>query len=191
MRTSSTIRRWELAPLGGRGGAAAEIEARRKEAEERGFQAGHRAGLAAAQGLAQRLGQLVASSENGLRLMEERLAGELLDLAVELARHVVRAEIAVRREALLPVAREAIALISQDARAVQLVAHPSDAELLRKHLAEEIAESGWRIAEDHRIEPGGLRVLSSAGDIDATLATRWRRVLSALGQDHAWHESGD
>ncbi len=185
------MRRWEFAPLAGRSGAVAELEARRKAAHDSGYQAGYRAGLAAAQGLAQRLGQLVASSENGLRLMEERLAGELLDLAVELARHVVRAEIAVKREALLPVAREAIALVSQDARAVQLLVHPSDAELLRKYLAEEIAESGWRIVEDHRIEPGGLRVLSGSGDVDATLATRWRRVLSALGQDHAWHDAGE
>jgi flagellar assembly protein FliH len=186
------VKRWELAPLAGRGGsAAADLEARRRKASEEGYQAGYRAGIAAAQGIAQRLGSLLASSEQGLRLMEERLAGELLDLAVELARHVVRAEIALRRESVLPAAREALALLSQEARAVQLVVHPADAELLGKSLAEEIARGGWRIVEDHRIEPGGVRVVSSTGDVDATLATRWRRVLSALGRDHSWHEPGE
>jgi flagellar assembly protein FliH len=185
------IRRWELAPLAGRSGAAADHEAGRKRAEGEGYQAGYRAGLAAAEALARRLGQLLASTENGVRLMEERLSGELLDMAVELARQVVRAEVALKRETVLPVVREALAALSQEARAVNVVAHPADAELLRKHLAEEIAESGWRLVEDHRVEPGGVRVLSSTGDVDATLETRWRRALSALGQDHAWHESAD
>jgi flagellar assembly protein FliH len=190
--SDAMVKRWEFAPLAGRGGsAAADLDSRRRQASEDGYQAGYRAGMAAAQGIAQRLGGLLSSSEQGLRLLEERLAGELVDLAVELARHVVRVEIAARREAIVPLAREALALLAQDARSVQIVVHPTDAALLQRSLSEDIARSGWRIVEDARVEPGGVRVVSSTGDVDATLATRWRRVLSALGQDRPWHEPGE
>jgi flagellar assembly protein FliH len=187
------LRRWAPAPFAARGGAAAaaDLEQRRRQAVEEGHAAGHRAGMAAAQAVSERLAALLAASEQGLRLMEERLAGELLDLAIDLARHVIRAEVSARRETLLPVVREALGMLAQEARAVQLLVHPSDAALLRKQLAEEIDGGGWRIVEDHRVEPGGLRVHSSAGDVDATLATRWRRVLASLGQDHEWHERAD
>lgn len=198
MRTATSekaYRLWEPTPLAGRGGAGAtggtEAEARRRKAAEDGYQAGLRAGTAAAQATAQRLAALLASAENGARLVEERLAGELLDVAVDLARHIVRAEVTVRREAVLPVVREALAMLSQEARSVQIIAHPADAELLRTHLADEVARGGWQVVEDHRIEPGGLRLHSSTGDVDATLATRWRRALAALGRDHAWHEAAE
>jgi flagellar assembly protein FliH len=186
------VRRWEFESLGGRrADAVADFEARRKQASEEGYQAGFKSGQAAAREIAGRLGALLAASENGLRLMEERVAGELLDLAVELARQVLRAEVAVKREVVLPVVREALAHLTQDARAVQIVAHPADAGLLRQQLADELARGGWRVVEDHRIEPGGVRVLSNTGDVDATLATRWQRVLATLGQDRAWHEPRD
>ena len=192
LTSDSAVRRWEFESLGGRGvDAAADLEARRRKASEDGYQAGLKSGQSAAQGIAKRLDALLAAGANGLHLMEERLAGELLDLAVELARQVVRAEVAVKREAILPVVREALALLSQDARAVQIVIHPQDGELLRQHLADDIARGGWRVVEDRRIEPGGVRVLSSTGDVDAPLEMRWQRALATLGQDHAWHAPRD
>jgi len=180
LTSESAVRRWEFESLGGRGvDGVSDLEARRRKAAEDGYQAGFKSGQGTAQAIAKRLDALLAAGANGLHLMEERLAGELLDLAVELARQVVRAEVA------------ALALLSQDARAVQIVIHPADAELLRQHLAGDIARAGWRVVEDRRLEPGGVRVLSSTGDVDATLATRWQRALATLGQDHAWHERKD
>ena len=139
------------------------------------------------QATAERLEQMLASAGGSIALIEERLADELLDFALEVARHVVRAELKVNREAVLPVAREALTSLADDARSLQILAHPTDADLLRTHLADEIARGQWRIVEDHRIEAGGLRVLSTAGDVDATLGTRWRRTLASLGRDRDWH----
>jgi len=188
MSSAPLLREWRPAAFAQPAAAAGDMEARRREAEQAGYAAGRAAGMAAARADAARLAALLASAERALHLFEERLAGVLLDLAVDIARKVIQGELAMRREALLPVAREALALIAQDARAVQIHVHPTDAELLRTHLAEEIERGGWRVLDDPRIEPGGLRIVSSTGEVDATLATRWRRVLAALGQDHAWRD---
>jgi len=191
MRSSEAgvARLWNPAPLApARGSAEAELEARRRRAVEEGYQTGYRAGQAAVKATSQRLEEMLASVGGSIELIEERLAGELLDFALELARHVVRAELKANREAIMPVAQEALAALSEEARGLQLLAHPTDADLLRTHLADEIARGGWRIVEDHRIQAGGLRVLSTAGDVDATLGTRWRRALAALGRDEEWHD---
>ncbi|MCX7961774.1 MAG: flagellar assembly protein FliH [Burkholderiales bacterium] len=191
--SSVPLRRWRpqafAAPAATPAAASAEdLEARRREAEQAGFAAGHAAGLAAARAEAERLGALFGAAERALALFEERLAGELLDLAIEIARQVIRSEIATRRETVLAAAREALAMLAQEARAVQIHVHPADAELLRQHLADELARGAWRVLEDPRIEPGGVRLASSTGEVDATVATRWRRVLASLGQDHPWRD---
>lgn len=191
MRSSEGVvaRRWNPQPLGpARGGVEADLEAKRRAAVDEGYQSGYRAGQAAVKATAQRLEEMLASAGSSIGLIEERLAGELLDFALELAKHVVRAELQTNREAIMPVAREALSALSDEARALQILAHPTDADLLRTHLAEDIARSGWRIVEDHRMQPGGMRVLSTAGDVDATLGTRWRRALATLGRDQEWHD---
>jgi flagellar assembly protein FliH len=189
---SSTVRRWQPASFGGLPpGALSDIEALRQRAQAEGHDAGFRAGAAAAEALAQRLRALVGSTQHAVSLMEERLAGELLDLALEVARQVVRGELHTRRDAVMAVTREALGLLAQDARGVQLVSHPRDAEFLRQQLGVEIARGDWELVEDARIEPGGVRIFSTAGDVDATLGTRWRRALAAFGQDHPWASEDD
>ena len=184
---AAQARRWSPQPLSAPPAATAELEAKRRQSVEDGYQAGYRAGAEAAKATAERLQKMLASAGSSIGLIEERLAGELLDFALEVARQVVRAELKVNRDTVLPVAREALAALSDEARGLQILAHPTDADLLRTHLADEIARGGWRIVEDHRIEPGGMRVLSTAGDVDATLGTRWRRTLANLGRDTNWH----
>jgi flagellar assembly protein FliH len=42
---------------------------------------------------------------------------------------------------------------------------------------------------DPSVQPGGCRIETPQGEIDATVATRWRRVISTLGVDQpAWTE---
>lgn len=189
------LRRWQPdefagAPGGPKGGAraaTADLETRRRKAAEEGYAAGYRDGQAAAKQVERRLGELLASTERSLALMEERLAGDLVNLATDLAREVLRVELRSNRESLVAVAGEALALLSQEATAVRVLANPSDAGLLRTRLADDLARGRWTLTEDPRIEPGGVRVLSSTGNVDATLGTRWRRVLATLGQDQELH----
>jgi flagellar assembly protein FliH len=42
------------------------------------------------------------------------------------------------------------------------------------------------VVENSQIEPGGCRLETSHGELDATLETRWKNVLESLGQNGDW-----
>jgi flagellar assembly protein FliH len=187
----TAFERWELGALSEsqeRTPAAGSSENTREAARAEGYVAGYTAGAEQLRAEVARLRALTTAYEEGLAKLEEGLAEEVLDLALEVARQVLRADPKVRRDALLSVVREALATLPQGVANLKLVLNPGDAELVRSHIGDEIAAGGLRIVEDFRIEPGGCRVSAPSCDIDATLATRWRRVLTTLGKDHAWIE---
>lgn len=155
---------------------------------EAGYQTGYNAGREAIEQQLRQVSNLCASTSKALAAVEQQMANEILDLAIELARQVLRGELTVRRDALLPVVREAIGALPESSTHRKLLLNPSDVDIVRSHLGEDIKLGGWQIIEDHLIEPGGCRIMAANGDIDATLATRWKRVVNSLNRSHAWHD---
>lgn len=180
---------------------AEDIERIHNEAHQAGYQAGYEeghgkgreegygTGLEAAQAEAQRIGTLADNLENSLASIDQTVADQVLDLALEVAHQVLRGAIAVRPEGLLPVIREALAALPLHHGHVSLHINPEEAEMVRQHLGDQFAHSGWRIVEDREIQAGGCFVRAGTSEVDATLETRWRRVLEAIGADPgAWLE---
>lgn len=195
--------RWELASLDGDGparpaGTASapperdDPERLRLAAHDAGFRegtaaghaAGHAAGLAAAQAEAQRLAAAAARLDTALDTLEAQIAEDLLALAVELARGVIRQEIAARPETLLAVVRQALAQLPHQHAAIYL--HPDDASLLRSFQGDQLAHAGHRIHEDARLQRGDCVLEAGGSRVDGSVATRWRRVLENLGIAAAW-----
>jgi flagellar assembly protein FliH len=186
-------KRWQPGSLGsvpaGRADARGGPGPAASRTREAGYRAGYAAGEAAVRETGARLAQLAASLDRELAGREDQLAQDLLDLALDVARQVLRTEIKARREAMLPAVREAMDCLPQSAQGAQLLVHPSDVDLVRGHVGDDVASGSWRIVEDHRVEPGGCRIVAPHCDIDATLSTRWKRVMAALGRDASWIES--
>lgn len=192
--------RWEMAalaeaaPRGARGAAAGTVrlptatEVERMHGEARA--AGLAEGRAAAAEQAQRLAQLAASLTREIATQEERIAEDLVSLALAVAHQVLREALAVRRELIVPVVREAMQEMPLFSGGARLVLHPADAELVRQELGDQLTQLGWRLVEDDLVERGGCRIESAATHVDATLATRWERVTAALGRERAWLERG-
>ncbi|HLU77032.1 MAG TPA: FliH/SctL family protein [Burkholderiales bacterium] len=196
----SAYERWELGSLaepaakpksGATTGAQApqhaavpEAELARIRAEAR--EAGLKEGRAQARQEVERLAKAAAQAEALAGQEAEQLAAEVLDLALELARQMVRTELKVRRETLLAVVREALDCLPHATTGAQLQMNPADVDLVRAHAGEELKAGAVRLVEDHRIEPGGCRIVSAACEVDATLATRWKRLVATLGVDHNW-----
>jgi flagellar assembly protein FliH len=69
--------------------------------------------------------------------------------------------------------------------------HPQDHALLRADLEADGLFKGCRFIADARVARGGCRLETAQGEVDATLATRWLRVLAALGIDAHEHPLDD
>jgi flagellar assembly protein FliH len=158
-----------------------------KKGKEEGFQAGFKEGQTKALAEAQRLNKAATKLEKSLDDLDFLVADELLALAVELAREVIREEITARPETLLTVVREALAQLPHQHAAIYL--HPDDASLLRSYMGDQLAHSGNRIHEDFKLARGDCVLEAGGSQIDATVGMRWQRVLQGLGISSAWQST--
>lgn len=184
--------RWELPCFDGHAApkqgevalpTAAELEAIQQQARDEGYQAGYAEGLRQAETETQRLSLLLDALG---QQVDEQVSQSLLDLALELSRQMLHQALKVNPELVLGVVRNAIASLPHFNQGAHLVMHPEDAALVRQRMGEQLSHSGWKIFEDAQIERGGLRVETANSQIDATVAMRWKHVVSALGQDASW-----
>lgn len=152
--------------------------------KEEGYQAGFKEGQQQPLAEAQRLAQAASKLERALDDLDATVADELLALAVELAREVIRQELSSRPETLLNVVYEALEELPHQHAVIYL--HPEDAALLRSHLGEQLAHGGHRIHEDLDLARGDCVLEAGGTQVDATVAMRWRRVLEGLGIVSAW-----
>jgi flagellar assembly protein FliH len=167
-------------------GVENELERMAAKAKEAGYAAGYREGSAKAAAEAQRLNALAEEAHKALALHGEEIAAEVLNLALELARQMLCTELKVRRETLIAVVREALDCLPHGTQGAQLLINPVDIEVVRSHVGEDLKATGLRVVEDHRIQPGGCKITSSVCEVDATLATRWKRIVATLGLNHNW-----
>jgi flagellar assembly protein FliH len=165
---------------------AADIERMHIEAHEQGYAAGYEEGIAAAQASAAKIDSLMTSLQQSLKELDQHVADQLLATAVEIANQVLRQSLKVRPELLLPVVKEAIATLHPHSGQPALFAQPDDAVLIRTHLGDLLAHNNWRIIEDATLSAGGCRVELGASEVDATLETRWRRVIESIGISDEW-----
>lgn len=174
----------------------AAIERICAEAHEDGYQAGYQAGLqagkrdgyaagqAAAREEAARIGKAANELDQALQEFDQQVADELLALAVEIARQVVRKEIAARPEAILGIVNEALTYLPHQHAAIHL--NPEDASLVRSYLGDVLTHAGHRILEEPALKRGDCLLEAGGSQIDASTATRWRRVVESLGSNEPW-----
>lgn len=194
----SAYQRWELnsfdtgtRPTSGPTAPEARPDPRQ---QQDGYDAGYREGLAAAQAevaraaAAQtaRLNEIIATLGRDMARLDTQVADHVLDLAITLSRRIIGDTLAVRPELVIPVVREALQMLGQARAPARLVLHPDDAKLVREQLGDQCGASGWTLSEDATLARGGCRLESAGGELDATLQTRWERILAPLGRDTAW-----
>ncbi len=140
---------------------------------------------------AQQLAALVASAHAQLDAAEQVAARGLLELACELARQVLRHEISINPNALLPVIREALTPLIADSKSTVLKLHPLDMDMLQDVLRSEYPNLPLTLLADASISLGGCLVQSAGTQIDGTLEKRWARAVGQLGLNLPWEETAD
>lgn len=195
--------RWELASLGPAAAripaagtqtksaaklpTAEDIERIHRDAHKQGYDAGYEEGTARARMEALRLHTLVEQLDGALAEFDQKVAEELLGLALEVARQVLRQAIAARPETILEVVKEALLQLPHQHAALYL--HPEDASLVRSYLGDQLAHAGHRLHEEPAMARGGVRVDAGGSHLDASVETRWRRVIESMGAASEWIEN--
>ena len=167
---------------------ADQMQRIQQQAYQEGFAAGMKDGRAESHAVAQRMHAMMLSLHRSMSLFEESMAQEIMDLALDIARQMVRSALEADPVLVLAVVREAIESLPQTYQHPSLALNPQDAHLVREMLAQDYPGELWRIVEDPQMERGGCRVETGATEIDAKMESRWQRIVSALGSDAAWRK---
>jgi flagellar assembly protein FliH len=168
-----------------------EISAR---ARNEGYLAGHAEGVEVGrrEALAQmapriaRMDELIAALNIDLARLDRELAGDVVQLGLVVARNIVGAALNARPEIVQNSVEEALRQMAHNYGPVHLAVNPEDAAIVREVLKASSRTPGWSLKEDANMSRGGCRAETAAGEIDATIETRWQRTTAALGQPSQW-----
>ena len=181
---------WEFQSLAGSEqprGTERLLSERERRAYARGRQEGFAEGQQAAMQVRMQHGREVARVLDELRgrfaELESGGAEQVLQLALAIARQVVRREVEVDAALVLPALREAVASVIDQQSHPRVHLSPQDLDHLRGDLEADGMLKGCRFVPDASVRRGGCRVETPTCDVDATLQSRWQRVLAAVGID--------
>lgn len=182
------------------------IEQEKLNARETGFQQGYQEGLA--KGLAQGLQEgrkqayedsrpvfleqkrqiqsLISHFESDLNHSREAIAADILKLSLEIAQAMIKTSLQVKPELILDLIRHVLHTLPILELPAFLILHPSDAQLVSKHIGEELSESGWKILEDPSMQAGGCKIDTASNEMDASLESRWQQIQQTLNQNTDW-----
>ncbi|RJF98655.1 flagellar assembly protein FliH [Noviherbaspirillum saxi] len=208
----SAYQRWEMASFGDERAstkqdnvlaaqqAAEQLALQREEARRQGhdegyadgFAQGQAAGMEAARAEIVRellpLQQIANSFGAELAHATDNVAVDMLNLALDLAKAMLKTSLKIKPELVLPVVSEAIRYLPTVQQPALLALHPQDAAIVREYMGDDLQRTGWRITEDTQMERGGCRVETASNQIDATQEVRWQRIADALGKQNDWLE---
>jgi flagellar assembly protein FliH len=164
----------------------AQVEARlaalEREAFAKGYEQGERAGLEAggkrADAMLRRLAQTLDQLGDLRRTMIRETERQMVELALAIARRVVRREVALDQNLTLSMARLALERLGERTAATVRL-HPDDLA------ATAAGRSEWNgshvtVVGDASVSRGGCRIESDFGSVDASIDAQFREVARAL-----------
>lgn len=171
----------------------------RQQAYADGFSHGHDAGSQetrdaleatvhrSAEETAVRMGQLLHGMTDQLIASEQKIARQVLELACDIARQVIRQELQANTGHLRAVIGESLELIVEDGLPATVRMHPDDLSLMKGALLETLGENAPDFVADPSISPGGCLIQSPSTTVDATIEKRWSRAIGNLGMNADWN----
>jgi len=194
----SPVSRWDLPAVAGKtvqarraGRTVSELEDVEQRAHKEAYAKGHAAGLAAARSESQlalnqlkaqvaTLDKMLGAVAQPFKDLDSQVEEQLVQLAVSIARQLVRRELRMDPGQVIAIIRETVALLPAATRDVRVHMHPDDATVVREKLATPTADRAWTIVEDPVMPRGGCRVTTDTAHIDARMDTRIQSIMTAL-----------
>ena len=156
-----------------------DIEALQKLAYEEGRKQGHEAGLAEMQAQAKKLAEMFNFFHSPLTTLDEEVEQQLTELALTVARQVLKKECCIDAAVVQNIMHEALEFLPVNSRNVRIRLNPADIELL-KQAELELESQDWRCVADNSVSQGGCFIESDTSHIDASLETRVQQIVDRL-----------
>lgn len=167
---------------------ARQIEQIHREAYEEGLAAGQAAGQA--EGLARGAAELRRRVEvldgvlrelgTPLAELDEQMVESVGELALLIARHLVRRELKATPGEVVGVVRETLRHLPVASRGTVVHLNPDDVELVASALSIGEDSAGWRLEPDPLVTRGGCIVHTETSRIDASVETRLAQIASKM-----------
>ena len=135
--------------------------------------------------------QLFRSAQQQISNSEQDIALGVLELACEIARQVVRRELSVNPNAVLPVIRESLTVLLSDGKTAVIRMNPLDVDILADDLRNEFSNLAISLVTDAALTRGGCLVEAAGTVIDGTVERRWQRSVASLGLESNWESEHD
>ncbi len=197
-KATMAYERWELPDvgeqrsnkIGSRLPTAAEIESIQKQAytegHDRGYRDGHEKGLAKGETdvrqKAETFQELIQTLDTPLDELDEQVIEQTAQLAMAVARQIIRRELHADPGQVVAVVRDALKALPGMARKIRVSLHPDDAVLVREVLSlhDDDDSQTWRMIEDPLLDRGGCKINSENSTIDASVEMRLQRVITGI-----------
>ena len=165
-----------------------------KEAYDEGLANGYKEGITKSKTELEPHIQLLKNALNELSKpfaqLDQEVELQLTELAIIIARQLVRREIKTDPGQVIAIVREAILALPSAAKKVYVHLHPEDLELVKSKLTASEPESYWRLMEDPTLSRGDCKVMTDSSTIDATVERRLSSlVANLLGGEREQDES--
>jgi flagellar assembly protein FliH len=143
------------------------------------------------QDAAQHFLNLFKTAQDQVEQSQQAMAKGVLELACELARQVLRRELTVNPNALQPVVREALGMLTVDSKMAAVRMHPVDLDVFAEDLAREFPNLSLTLVPDASVTAGGCLVEAAGTVVDGTVQRRWHKAVASLGLESDWEQDLD
>lgn len=131
--------------------------------------------------LTQHVEHLAQSISTEFEQASEALAEHLTTLSLAIAQKVIGVQPALAKESVLQLVRQCLEDLAPHPLRGRLVVHPEDFELVQSHCGAVLEHHGLSlVADDTMTQRGGCKIEHPVMDIDASLETRWHRMIEPL-----------
>lgn len=158
------------------------------EAYQEGMKKGHAEGLAAGRKegetemreKAEQFSQILSALDKPFETLDEEVEKNLSQLAMIVAKQLVRRELKMDPGQVIAVVREAIGVLPLSVRNIRVYLHPDDATLVREALSLGEGDQAWQLVEEPTMGRGGCKVITDTSQIDATVESRMIALINKV-----------
>ncbi len=155
---------------------------------EEGLESGKKDGYAAGMEIARQateeqtkvLLSIIELLNEPLSALDVDVEESLADLAILIAKQVIRREIKADPGEIVGVVRESVSLLPINTRQPRIHLNPEDEQIVKEALSLGDEERAWRLQADPLISRGGCLVETESSFIDATVEARLTAVISQM-----------